>query len=405
MATYDYNVVIVGGGMVGATLASALGSLPLRVAVVEANPPKPFSPEQPLDLRVSAISIASRRILEQVGAWNYIAQTRLAPFRRMKVWETFKGTEFRSRDIHYPELGYIIENRLVQLGSHKRIEELENVDLIVSKLRKIDYSPNETLLLLEDNHRLKARLLIGADGARSVVRQAVGIGVSASDYEQMALVLTVRTAYGQQDITWQRFTPRGPQAFLPLPGPHASLVWYDTYDETQRRLQISNEELLEELYQAFPRELGDIERILDRGAFPLRRQHAHRYVKAGVALVGDAAHTIHPLAGQGANLGFLDVAALSEVLAQALREGKEIGDVEVLRRYELMRRRENTLMMRVMDAFYHVFGLSTLPVKLLRNFGLNVANQLHPARIMVMRYAMGLEGRLPRLARGEPLTA
>ncbi len=402
-ATYD--VVIVGGGMVGATLACALGSLPLKVALLEPHPPKPFTPEQPLDLRVSALSIASRRILERVGAWSYIAETRIAPFRRMRVWESLDGTEFRSRDIHYPELGYIVENRLVQLGGHLRISELEAVESLPTRPKRIAYRPEGSLLELEGGRSIEARLLVGADGAHSEVRRAVGIGVVASDYEQMALVLTVKTAYGQQDITWQRFTPRGPQAFLPLPGPHASLVWYDTPEETERRLALDGEELLEELYRAFPRELGDLQAILDRGAFPLRRQHAHRYVKEGVALVGDAAHTIHPLAGQGVNLGLLDAAALAEVIAQALQEGRDWAAPDVLKRYEAMRRRDNLLMMRIMDGFYHLFRAPLFPIKLFRNLGLVLANQLRPARLAVMRYAMGLEGHLylPRLARGESL--
>ncbi|GAB6067319.1 2-octaprenyl-3-methyl-6-methoxy-1,4-benzoquinol hydroxylase [Methylothermus subterraneus] len=402
----SYDVIVVGGGMVGATLACGLGNTPFRIAVIEGQRPLPFESGQKLDLRVSAISIASRRILEGVGAWNHIAAMRLCPFRRMKVWEITEGTEFRSRDVRYPELGYIIENRVIQLGLLERLTEFGNIDLFCpARPVRIDYHPRSSAIELDDGKRLQARLLVAADGGQSQVRQAAGIGVTAWDYEQAALVLTVETAYGQQDITWQRFTENGPQAFLPLPGPHASLVWYQRPEEVRRLEALDEGALLEALYAAFPRELGDIVQILDCGSFSLRRQHAQRYVKEGVALVGDAAHMIHPLAGQGVNLGLLDAAALAQVLANAQGKGKDFGALSVLKEYETMRRRDNLTMMTAMDLFYRVFGTPSLPLKLLRNLGLNLAQRLHPARLAVMRYAMGLEGNLPRLARGEPLTA
>ncbi len=400
-----FDVIIVGGGMVGAALACALGDTPLKVAVIEGQLPQPFSPEKPLALRVSAISIASRRILEGVGAWNNIAAMRLCPFRRMKVWEMTDGTEFRSRDIQYPELGYIIENRLVQLGLIQRLQKFSNIDLLSPvRPKRIDYHSEGSEIELEDGRRVSGRLLVAADGGRSQVRQAVGIGVTAWDYEQSALVLTVETAYGQQDITWQRFTENGPQAFLPLPGPHASLVWYQRPEEVRRLQSLGDGELLNALYDAFPRELGDIVRILDRGSFPLKRQHAQRYVKPGVALVGDAAHMIHPLAGQGVNIGLLDAAALGQVLIAAHADGKDIGALKVLKTYEAMRRRDNLTMMTVMDLFYRVFSNASVPLKIVRNVGLSLAQRLYPARLAAMRYAMGLQGNLPRLARGEPLS-
>lgn len=401
-----YDVIVVGGGMVGATLACSLGNTPLSVAVIEGQRPPPFAPEQPLDLRVSAISIASRRILEGVGAWNNIAAMRLCPFRRMRVWEITDGTEFRSRDARYPELGYIIENRLIQLGLLERLKAFGNIDLFCpAEPVRIDYHSKGSLVELEDGNQLAGRLLVAADGGHSQVRQAAGIGVTAWDYEQAALVLTVETAYGQQDITWQRFTEHGPQAFLPLPGPHASLVWYERPEEVHRLRSLDEGELLRALYEAFPRELGDVVQILKWGSFPLRRQHAQRYVKQGIALIGDAAHMIHPLAGQGVNLGLLDAAALAQVVVTAQTQGKDFADVNVLQEYETMRRRANLTMMTAMDLFYRAFGTPSLPVKLLRNLGLSLVHRLQPARLAVMRYAMGLEGNLPRLARGEPLIA
>jgi 2-octaprenyl-3-methyl-6-methoxy-1,4-benzoquinol hydroxylase len=213
----------------------------------------------------------------------------------------------------------------------------------------------------------------------------------------------VDTAEGQQDITWQRFTPTGPQALLPLSGAHASLVWYNTPEAVKRLRALPDDALLAELLQAFPPCLGDIQAISARGSFPLRRQHALGYVKGGVALIGDAAHMIHPLAGQGVNIGLLDAAALAEVLVAAQRKGADIGGQTVLARYESMRRRNNLLMMTVMDAFYRAFGNNLPPLRFIRNMGLELAERIKPAKKIAMSYAMGLNGNLPKLAQGEAL--
>ena len=247
------------------------------------------------------------------------------------------------------------------------------------------------------------RLLVAADGGFSKVRQAAGMGVSGWDYEQQALVLTVETGCGQQDITWQRFTPDGPQALLPLPGAHASLVWYHTPEEVRRLKSLSNPQLLKALLEAFPACLGDIKSITARGSFPLRRQHALRYIKEGVALIGDAAHMIHPLAGQGVNIGLLDAAALAEVLLDAAHQGQDFGSEVTLRRYERMRRNNNLIMMTLMDGFYRAFGNRSVPLRVLRNLGLGLAERIRPAKKIAMIQAMGLHRSLPRLAQGQAL--
>ncbi|TAN51867.1 MAG: 2-octaprenyl-3-methyl-6-methoxy-1,4-benzoquinol hydroxylase [Methylococcaceae bacterium] len=401
---FDVDVVIVGGGMVGAALGCSLGNSALRVAVIEEAPPQPYAPEQPQDLRVSAFSMASRNVLDMAGAWSRVLQMRYCPYRRMKVWETSGEVEFDSEEIDENFLGYIIENRLVQLALLERLPAFDNVKLFApGKIKRMDYRPEGSEIELQDGTLLRARLLVAADGARSAVRQAAGLGVSGWDYEQHALVLSVETDYPQQDITWQRFTTHGPQAFLPMPGNHASLVWYEAPMTVKRLQGLDNDALLTELSAAFPPGLGKINRILAKGSFPLRRQHAQHYISEGVALVGDAAHTIHPLAGQGVNIGLLDAASLAEVLVQAKGYGKDIGCYKVLRQFERMRRSENLVMMTSMDLFYRVFGVTSKPVKFLRNLGLGLAETFGPAKSKVMRYAMGLEGNLPRLARGEAL--
>jgi len=400
-----FDVVIVGGGMVGSTVACSLGNSSLKVAVIESTTPESFSPEQAHDLRVSALSIASKNILETVGAWDGIIARRFCPFKRMRVWETAGDTEFCSDDINYPELGYIVENRITQLALLDRLQEFENIELICpSTITKINYSLGEdSLLELEDGRILSSKVLVAADGGQSRVRQTVGLGVTSWDYKQHALVIYIETAYEQQDITWQRFLPSGPQAFLPLPGHYGSIVWYNSPDEVKRLKSLSYDALKEELVKAFPDCLGEVNKILGVGSFPLKRQHAQNYVKPGVVLVGDAAHMINPLAGQGVNIGLLDAAALGEVLIDATKKGLALGDLSVLKRYEQLRRNENLKMMTVMDVFYQVFSNEILPIKFIRNLGLGLAERLLPAKNKVMRSAMGLEGKLPKLARGEPI--
>ena len=399
-----YDVLIVGGGMVGATLGCAFGNSGLRVAVLEDSPPEDFTPEQPFDLRVSALSVASANILKTIGAWQGIASRRLCPYRRMRVWEDAGDVEFCSDDIHESVLGHIVENRIIQMAALERLSAFSNVELLCpARTVRIDYDAGGSSVELSDGRVLQGRLLVAADGGASRVRQAAGMAVSGWDYEQQALVLTVRTGYRQQDITWQRFTPAGPQALLPLPGRHASLVWYETPEEVRRLKSLSSPALLAELLGAFPDCLGTIEEITARGSFPLRRQHALKYARPGVVLVGDAAHMIHPLAGQGVNIGLLDAAALAEVLVMAHRQGRDIGSLPVLSRYESMRRQNNLIMMTVMDLFYRAFGSRHLPLRLIRNLGLGMAERLQPAKRAAMSYAMGLNGNLPKLAQGVAL--
>jgi 2-octaprenyl-3-methyl-6-methoxy-1,4-benzoquinol hydroxylase len=323
----------------------------------------------------------------------------------MRVWETAGDTEFCSDDIKYSQLGYIVENRIIQLALLERLADFDNITLISPALiKKVNYLIGKpTEITLDDGQILTTNILVAADGGQSRVRQAVGIGVTSWDYKQHALVIYIETEYGQQDITWQRFVSSGPQAFLPLTGNYGSIVWYHSPDEVARLKALALDELKHELVAAFPDALGEVKRVLATASFPLKRQHAQAYVKPGVVLVGDAAHMINPLAGQGVNIGLLDAAALGEVLIEAAKQGIEPSDLSVLKRYEKMRRNENLKMMTVMDAFYQVFSNEILPVKILRNFGLGLAERILPAKNKVMRSAMGLEGRLPKLARGEPI--
>ena len=400
----EYDVIVVGGGMVGAAVGCCLGGSQLKVAIIERQMPESFSPEQPHDLRVSALSIASRRILEMVGAWEGVSSRRYCPYSRMRVWETQGDTEFNSKNINHNELGYIVENRVTQLALLERLKAFENIDLLCpANIKKINYSAGHSELEMEDGRVVTSKLLVAADGGQSRVRQTVGLGVTSWDYQQHAMVIHIETDYPQQDITWQHFVPSGPQAFLPLTGNYGSIVWYNSPDEVNRLKKISHAALLTELTATFPDCLGKVKRVIASASFPLKRQHAQNYVKPGVVLVGDAAHMINPLAGQGVNIGLLDAAALSQVLIDAVKRGQDFASLEVLQRYEKMRRNENLKMMTIMDAFYRMFSNRLLPLKVLRNLGLGLAERVTPAKNKVMRYAMGLEGNLPKLAKGEPI--
>ena len=399
----NFDVIIVGGGMVGAAAACSLGGSSLKIAVIENSLPPPFTKDQPHDLRVSALSIASKNILETIGAWEGVINRRFCPFRRMRVWETTGDTEFCSNDIGHSALGYIVENRVTQLALLERLKTFENIYLICPVgIKKIKYSADQcSEIELENGRLLSAKVLVAADGGQSKVRQAVGLGVTSWDYKQQALVIYIETAYEQQDITWQRFLASGPQAFLPLTGNYGSIVWYNSPDEVNRLKTLSYDELKDELVAAFPDCLGKVNKVLGVASFPLKRQHAQNYVKAGVVLIGDAAHMINPLAGQGVNIGLLDAAALGEVLIDATKKGLEIAELKVLKNYENMRRNENLKMMTVMDVFYQVFSNDVFPIKFIRNLGLGLAERILPAKNKVMRNAMGLEGNLPKLAKGE----
>ncbi len=405
MIKEKFDVVIIGGGMVGAAVACSLGDSSLSVAIIESALPEAFEPTQAHDLRVSALSIASKNILETIGAWSGIESKRVCPFRRMRVWETAGDTEFNSDAIDYPALGYIVENRITQLALIERLTEFKNIQLITpATIKKINYTVGQdSEIELEDQRILTAKVLVAADGGQSKVRQSVGIGVTSWDYKQHALVIYISTEYEQQDITWQRFVPSGPQAFLPLTGKFGSIVWYNTPDEVKRLKNLPYEDLKAELITMFPDCLGEVNQVLGVASFPLKRQHAQSYVKPGVVLAGDAAHMINPLAGQGVNIGLLDAAALGEILIEASKKGEDISDISVLKRYEKLRRNENLKMMTVMDVFYQVFSNDVLPLKFIRNVGLGLAERILPAKNKVMRAAMGLEGNLPKLARGEKI--
>lgn len=397
----QYDVLVVGGGMVGAAIALGLAKTGQRIALVEHQLPQPFDLDQPLDLRVSALSPASVNLLQRLGVWESVLSWRTAPYTRMRVWELdedepgLKGklarqlaTEFNAADLGLERLGYIVENRLIQRALIERLQQTD-IEIISERVLSVDYSPGASLVELENQQTLMARLLVAADGGNSMVRQAAALGVHQWDYAQKAMVINVTTAQTQQDITWQQFTPDGPHALLPLPGNHASLVWYDSPEQIDQLLNLSDEALLHAIYQTFPKRVGEILSIDAKGAFALRRLHALSYFKPGVVLAGDAAHQVNPLAGQGVNLGFQDAESLIDALHQALAQGQRIDDPAPLAIYEKQRRNANLLMIQSLDLFYRGFSNRSLPLKLGRNLLLGISGSINPLRNQIIKRASG----------------
>lgn len=411
----DYDVVIVGGGMVGSMLAALLARhTDLKLAVLEQLEPDPFvaGTNPRYDVRVSALSVATQRMFESVDAWQGILDRRACLYRQMLVWDGEESgqTLFKAEDIGAPALGHIVENRVVQLALLDCLKSADNVDyLCPMHLQNFQSSVDHLSLDIsggipaDDNssstRTITTRLLVGADGARSSVRQLAGIEMQHDAYEHHALVATIETASPQQDITWQRFMPTGPQAFLPLCGSRASMVWYHTAEEVSRLIALDDGEFATAMTANFPERLGGIASITQRGSFPIVKAHAKTYIADRMALIGDAAHTVHPLAGQGVNLGMLDAASLAQLIVDASEAGKDIGAHRLLRRYERWRRGDNAIMISILDGFYHAFAPQPAPVRKLRSAALSIADSAGPLKHFIMRYAMGTEGDLPRYAR------
>ncbi len=386
----QFDCVVVGGGMVGAASALSLAEIGLKVAVVERSEPLTYSPEQTFDLRVSAISLASEQLLKQLGAWQQLQQWRSCPYKRLAVWEREQAyTEFNAENIAQSHLGHIIENRLIQLALWQQIESHHNIEMFCPEsLLSLEQFTTYAKLTLS-SQTIAAKLVIAADGANSQVRKLANIGTTGWDYAQSAMLINVKTELSQQDITWQQYFQTGPVAMLPMPGNTASLVWYHEKDEITRLASLSNANLEQAIQQHFPQRLGKVE-VVAKAPFSLTRRHANQYSKGRVVLVGDAAHTINPMAGQGVNLGFKDVKALQGVLAEAIGNGESWHDAKVIARYEQKRRKENLIMMTTMDALYLSFGHVSPLVKFARNAALSLVNKVPVIKNKALAYACGI---------------
>lgn len=384
--------------MVGATLACALAGAGLRVAVVEARKPRPFDAASDYDQRVSALSPGSEQILRSIGVWPLIEKRRLCPYQHMHVWDASGRGEihFDAVELSEPYLGHIIENQVIQGALVERLRGLEGISWYCpDTVRDIEIGADGVEVELDSGTRIRSRLVVGADGAASRVRSLCGITFQARNYTQNAVVANVSTEQSHQNTAWQRFLPTGPLAFLPLANGQCSIVWSTSKAQAEDLVKQEDEEFCEMLSQASEGKLGHITGTSSRAVFPLRGGQANPYILPRVALIGDAAHSIHPLAGQGVNLGFKDAATLAEVLQEAQHD---IGSLRILRRYERARKGDNLLTMRLMEGFKTLFSISMGPVAILRNAGLTIANRSGPLKHHLMRRAMGLSGERPKLA-------
>lgn len=399
MSEGRYDVIIQGAGMAGLLLARALAPLGLKLALVDAQAVQRWS-EADGGLRVIAVTVTSERILRRLGIWQDLS--RISPFRAVQAWDGVAGGSvlFDAAQIDEPHLGHIIENRLIQTALYDRLlQDDELTVLIPAAVRAVQPESDRVLVSLDDGRRLEARLLVGADGVNSGIRKLCRIAVDGHDYRQAGLVTTITTERPHGEVARQRFLPDGPLALLPLSDGRCSIVWSQSTAEAERRLALDEAAFCAELTAASAEMLGQVSGCGPRGAFPLRSQQARSYIASRIALIGDAAHVIHPLAGQGANLGFMDAAVLAEEIARACKADRDLGGEAVLRRFQRRRRGDNVLMQATMDGFHYLFGSASPWLSLPRSAGLSLVNQLPPLKALFMQRAMGLTADLPQIAR------
>lgn len=394
----EFDLIIVGAGVVGATLAAALCGSGLHIAILDAREPPRFDPKADWDLRVFALSPASRQLLEAVGAWKSIPAGRVCAYTAMQVWDaTGRGRiKFDCAEVGEEALGYIVENRLLQHALWQRLEQAGNITVIhPARPDAVHFDAQHVVLSLQGGGRLQARLLVAADGADSTLRKLADIETKGASYRQQAVVAHLSTKKPHCNTARQRFLPGGPLALLPLADGRVSLVWSLDDPRADEIRALDDAQFCAAVAQASEYVLGEITGTTIRAAFPLQRLRARAYVRPRLALIGDAAHAVHPLAGQGMNLGLLDVAALSAVIHAAVARECDIGDLAVLRRYERARKGDNLAMIVALDGFKRLFGNDIRPVALLRNAGLNAVDRFTPLKSAFMRRAMGLNGKMP----------
>ncbi|MGB0732655.1 MAG: UbiH/UbiF/VisC/COQ6 family ubiquinone biosynthesis hydroxylase, partial [Pontibacterium sp.] len=397
----DFDVVVVGGGMVGLALACHLADAGIKTAVLEQREgdPKSFinmvDKAEQYDPRVSALTSASQSFLAAIGAWDGIRRRRACGYTDMDVWDGIGQGQvhFASRELHLATLGHIVENRVTLAALFEAMMQREACLTFLSGARvKAMTTPSESdtatgkaysRLSLDDGREITAQLIVAADGAESNTRRMAGIPLWDWDYGHHAIVTTVKTQQPHQFTAWQRFTEDGPLAFLPLAGGNdqlSSIVWSTSPDHADALMALTDDEFCAALSKGFEQRLGAVEWTDKRYSVPLRQRHAKCYVKEGLALVGDAAHTIHPLAGQGVNLGFMDAQVLAELLSDAHVLGKPLGSLGLLRRFQRRRQAENIKMAAAMEGFKQLFGTQNPLVTLARSKGMALFNQSGPVK-------------------------
>ncbi|RYY77194.1 MAG: 2-octaprenyl-3-methyl-6-methoxy-1,4-benzoquinol hydroxylase [Gammaproteobacteria bacterium] len=401
METQEFDIAIVGAGLVGASLACAVAqqqrAQSLRIALIEASSDAQHYTGEAFDPRVVALTQASLNLLKKLDVWDEIESTRVCAYRDMHVWDG-EGTaeiHFNSADVRANHLGHIVENSVIVNVLRKKIAQLSQITVIQPASVQALENGNGVAIKLNNGQTVFARLLIAADGAHSTVRELAEFETREWDYGHKAIITTVQTELPNQLTAWQRFMRTGPLAFLPLPTVNGkyfcSIVWSAQSELADELIQLSDDQFNHRLAQAFEFKLGKINHSAERFVVPLRQRHAKNYVQPHIALVGDAAHNIHPLAGQGVNLGLLDVSALSQEIGRALERNIPLNDFSILRRYQRQRLASNLVMMTAMEAFKRLFGNESLLLTWLRNTGMRRLNSLTELKKIIVKAAMGLE--------------
>jgi 2-octaprenylphenol hydroxylase len=408
----DFDIVVVGGGMVGTCVAALAASEPTlrdaRIALLEPNTPSLPPPNDEVDIRVSAISRASERILTRADAWHRLPAQHLSAYERMTVWDaattadSASALHFSAAETGESNLGYIVENRRVQWALLESAALRQRVTLLSATVNALEFADDAVTVTMSDERKLRSRLAIAADGAQSPCRKLAGIETSGWAYEQAAVVTHVRTSKSHLATAWQRFTPHGPVAFLPLSDGRSSIVWTNPSAEADRLVQLDAAAFARELEAASDRVLGDIEVTAPRARFPLQLQSARDYSRPRFVLVGDAAHAVHPLAGQGVNLGFMDAACLIETFAAARTKGASLdalSESKMLRRYERWRKSENLLALGLIDGINKLFSNDSALLGAVRRAGFAAIERVPQAKRFLILRALGLAGERPVMTR------
>ena len=409
----DFDLIIVGGGMVGASLACALGNSPLKLAVIEAAPF--VSNDQPsFDSRTLALAYGSRRIFDSLGLWQTIVERGVTPIRRIHVSDRghLGSSHLDSQSEGVEALGYVAEMRLLGQVLHERMRTFSNVQFICpAQVTQVKLERARASVMITEgtgSRHFTGRLLVAADGGNSQIRQLLGVKTFRMGYDQHAVIANVAMDRPHEGVAYERFTASGPMALLPSRDTDGAenvfaLVWTVTSAERDDVLRLNDADFLTQLQQRIGDRAGRFIKVGERAVYPLGWMQSREHVRQRLAIIGNAAHTLHPVAGQGFNLGLRDVAVLAQVVLDGVRRGEDPGELMLLRGYAKWRRRDQLETALFTDGLVRTFSTAFPPLALVRNIGLTLVDILPPVKHALARHAMGLGGKLSRLARGLPL--
>ena len=396
---YDYDLVIVGAGIIGLTLACALKDSGLSIVLIEA---KPYSVAA-MKGQAYAVHMSSKLILEGIGIWDKILP-QIETFRKVRLSDADypRVVEFQPTDLGTDVLGYVAEHQALLTPLQEFMQQCANIKyLCPAEVVQTEYQPNQVEISLNiegESQNIRTRLIVAADGARSRIRSDAGIKTQGWQYWQSCIVAFVKPEKPHNNIAYERFWSSGPFAILPLPGNRCRIVWTAPHAEAKALVALDDEQFLAELSRRYGEQMGELQLEGSRFVFPVQLMQSDRYVLPRLALVGDAAHCCHPVGGQGLNMGIRDAAALAQVVQSAYNQGEDIGNLQVLKRYERWRKRENLTILGFTDLLDRVFSNNFLPVAIARRLGLLILNLVHPVKKYALQLMTGLRGRLPQLA-------